>query len=353
MNISLKNRVLWLDFARALAIFLVVLIHSTEMNGYIFTLKEINNLGIIDQIIAFCFFVLGRLGVPIFLYLTGFLLVDREFGKWRDWIEFYKRHLMPLICTFEIWILIQIMFLSSMGESITYKGIIDTCLGGKTYRMIQMWYMPMIIGIYFLIPIISNLLKFTSKKLFILIMLVLFLGTFFFPDINMFNNVLFLENEKIFPEVNNKFCYIFYLLLGWYVKISKINYKQYLLWGSFIFSFWITVVLQIFLYKNNFFYNIWYDFTLLPVCSISLFLLIYSYKNSLVCNEEIIKKIAVWSLGIYFIHPMIILMLKKVGLKFEIGYINAIITTIFTFSISAIMVMWIKKIPGIRKIVEI
>ncbi len=353
MGISIKNRVLWLDFARALAIFLVVLIHSTEMNGYIFTLKGINSLRSIDQIIAFSFFVLGRLGVPIFLYLTGFLLVDRDFENWKNVIKFYKRHLVPLIFVFEIWVLIQIMFLGSMGASITYKGIIDTCLGGKTYRMIQMWYMPMIIGIYTLIPVISNLLKFIPKTHFKLIMLFLFLFTFLFPDINMFNNALFLENETMFPEMNNKFCYIFYLLIGWYIKTSDINYKKYILWSSFIFSFLATVALQTFLYKNNFFYNIWYDFTLLPVCSMSLFLLIYAYKDNFVCYEDIIKNIAVWSLGIYFIHPMIILMLKKMGLKFEIGYINAIITMIFTFSISAIMVMWIKKIPVIRKIVEI
>lgn len=105
-----NKRILWLDYARAFAIFSVLLVHSAE---YAYALKpeEILKLGTVSSLIRLASIVVGRLGVPIFLMLSGYLLLDRDYTTAEKIKSFYKKNLLPLVLTVEVWVVIYYAYL--------------------------------------------------------------------------------------------------------------------------------------------------------------------------------------------------------------------------------------------------
>lgn len=74
-----EKRIAWLDYARSIAIFSVVVIHSLEM-VYKMDFADLMKIGEVSLLFRDIVFAFGRTGVPIFLALTGFLLLDRDFS---------------------------------------------------------------------------------------------------------------------------------------------------------------------------------------------------------------------------------------------------------------------------------
>mgnify|MGYP000697734088 CR=1 FL=1 len=54
-----------------------------------------------NQIAASCAIGLSTLGVPLFLMISGYLLLDRDYTKERT-LTFFKRNLLPLVVSYEI-----------------------------------------------------------------------------------------------------------------------------------------------------------------------------------------------------------------------------------------------------------
>lgn len=84
-----SNRIVKLDMARTFAILCVVLCHCSEM---IYTQQSVKvaELGISSRIFMFGTFTIGRLGVPIFLYLSGILLLKKTIDSDEDILSFIR-----------------------------------------------------------------------------------------------------------------------------------------------------------------------------------------------------------------------------------------------------------------------
>ena len=75
-----KTRIRWIDLARAVAILLVVLCHATE-SVYQLNLENMTSLSFQSRVFGFACFTAGRLGVPLFLMITGSLLLSRDYDN--------------------------------------------------------------------------------------------------------------------------------------------------------------------------------------------------------------------------------------------------------------------------------
>lgn len=73
-----RYRVRWLDIARVFAIISVVNMHVTQ-EIFSYDLQIVLQDSRMEQIIKMCLFTFGRMGVPIFLFITGYLMLDREY----------------------------------------------------------------------------------------------------------------------------------------------------------------------------------------------------------------------------------------------------------------------------------
>ena len=94
------SRVQSIDVLRTLALLCVLSIHSlraaiAQVNG-----QDLSGLTG-NQIAASCAIGLSTLGVPLFLMISGYLLLDRDYTKERA-LTFFKRNLLPLIVSYEI-----------------------------------------------------------------------------------------------------------------------------------------------------------------------------------------------------------------------------------------------------------
>lgn len=89
------------DFIRAFAIISVVFCHSIESVYYIFQDRSIlySGLSFESKMFDLLGITFGRLGVPLFLFLTGALLGRKNYDNKDDVKNFYKNKFLPLLIT--------------------------------------------------------------------------------------------------------------------------------------------------------------------------------------------------------------------------------------------------------------
>ena len=101
-------RIVWLDYARMIAIVCVVITHVTE-TVYQMNVENLMQYSFHQRIFAISMFTIGRLGVPIFFFLTGYLLLDCKYSSER-YKSFLKKNFCGLLLTTMIWIIIYNIF---------------------------------------------------------------------------------------------------------------------------------------------------------------------------------------------------------------------------------------------------
>ena len=96
-----KNRVEWIDLVRAIAILTVLYIHATD-GIYIISSDSIVNYTVFSRVFEFASLFIGRIGVPFFLMITGYLLLDRTYNDERV-RKFWEKNCKGLIIITIIW----------------------------------------------------------------------------------------------------------------------------------------------------------------------------------------------------------------------------------------------------------
>ena len=104
-----KTRVEWIDLVRALAILTVLYIHASD-GIYIISSDAIVNLTIYSRIFNFISIFIGRIGVPFFLMITGYLLLDRSYDDEKV-RKFWNKNCKGLIIVTIIWAIIYALCL--------------------------------------------------------------------------------------------------------------------------------------------------------------------------------------------------------------------------------------------------
>ena len=101
---NIKTRNIQLDYIRVIATLLVVFNHSIS-TFYIDQLNPelYNSLGIYSKLFMVNSYILSRLGVPLFLLISGALILNKKFETYKDIKQFYKNNLLSLLITVIIW----------------------------------------------------------------------------------------------------------------------------------------------------------------------------------------------------------------------------------------------------------
>ncbi len=271
-----KNHIVWIDLLRVIAILLVVLCHSSEEGIYILSLDSVLAMQDKSRIFSFTCFTLGRLGVPIFLLISGYLLLDREYDTEKV-KQFWKNNWLHLILCTMIWFLIYDLFLVFVqNKEMTVIDIIQDVFFLNKVQMSHVWYMPMIIGLYALIPFAANGLKKIDKlRLMWIPLCFFFVYLFLCPTFSLLFRIVNPSLRSISNQINAGFSggtYGIYLVFGWLIKKGTFKkIKGYCLGLLFIISTIAAIWFQLWAYKNNIQYNIWYDSPFLLISAISIF----------------------------------------------------------------------------------
>lgn len=324
-----------MDVTRTIAIFLVVLCHVIETEYYGIRTGKImvSDLSwFYDNIL----FTLGRLGVPLFLMLSGALLLGIEY----DVGSFYKHSLLPLLLTTEIWTLINHFYYLKMSSSpFEMKYLIYDILFLKAPDANHMWYMPMILGMYLIVPFLAKALKNTSFR----DASIPFLIGFFAFSVIPFLNAFFTEVFRTLPDINFIFNVAFlggvYGLLfvtGHYLVQSE-SFRKIPLFGlgvmAVIALLCNTLGARYFYSEKLFHTDIfgWYTSPFILLASVFLFAMLSRLKIT-EC-PSVVTLIARGSFAIYLTHNLVLHFLET-KMRFYGGY-NVILRSAVRFSFAA------------------
>lgn len=250
-----EKRIIWLDFVKFIAIFMMIAVHCTDNVTPAERSEPWYNLW------GSFYGSFMRPAIPLFVMVTGALLLPVE----QNISAFYKKRLTRLLVPFIIWSLLYNLFpwiTGLLGLSPTIINDFfawaepDQSLSGALHHIamipfnfsmlaVQMWYVYLLIGLYLYIPIFSAWVRQASikeQKIF----LALWFVSLFIPYLREY-----LTKDLWGTCFWNEFGLLYYfagfngyLLLGHYVINNKMNlsWNKLVMMGvpSFVIGYYIT-----------------------------------------------------------------------------------------------------------------
>lgn len=344
-DFKIKDDTSWLDNLRVIATISVVLLHVAAPLLYRYAnLSGFNWLtaNFYDSLVRFC--------VPIFVMITGALLLNKDYPL----AVYLKKRVARIIYPFLFWIIIysiHILLILKDGFQLPFFDILTISASKFGYKTTyHFWYIYMIIGIYLLIPFISRLIRNAKEKQIIYFLMLWFL-------VVTLTHPIF---DEYVPTFNMKYFggFIGYLVLGYYLSVKNFEkVKSIRLISVVIFTFGVlltafgTYFLSV--YKDLFTTDLYTYFSPnVMIAAIGLFLFI---KHVNITNSKLIavrKTINKHSFSIYFVHVLVLFWLNRFGL---IGAtfsptIGIPLTTLACLVISSSLIFLLKKL-GLAKVV--
>ena len=341
----MEKRMIYLDILKIIAIIAVVINHS-----YLF----LSSNDLFSYSFKTFLFLAVKFAVPLFLMVSGALLLNKKdtfkdiFGKR------IFRVLIPLIVITLIWSLyyksnlmrIPIYLIGFNEDKIPYWA----------------WYIYVIIAIYLILPFLQKMVKnFEDKdyKMFGLLFLIIpsFISFGCIILQKFFSKILFVTSY-ITGVIFSK--YIALVVIGYYLSKKEITKKiKNVAIFSLIISLLIALVLEILnyiIYDNTSFLL---DDCLLPtsiIPAIYIFIIVKYYFDNGVKKEKVKNVIIYMSslvFGIYLCHAFFINIFYnfefvKAIFKFN-NFIGFIVLDWFVFFISGFIIALLRKIPIINK----
>lgn len=347
-----KKKQVYLEVLRCVALLLVVSIHVVAMPIQNWS----ENRGIWYPAYSITY-IIGNLGVPLFLMISGSLLLDpkRNISLEKLYKKMAPRILFPLIFFGYCFSLMEIFFdTHKITASMFVEGFLRV-LNKKSWD--HLWYLYLLMGIYLLLPIIRMLLdKISDAQLEYLMTILCFLG-FVIPTVNaIFGTTISLEQPK-------PLCHLTCFIMGYVISRYGISgkFKKSLYLGGSI-SLAILLIFGLFVEKIGYgYYTILGRYDCIFIFGVaSMIFLWFNDKKSEI--EKIAKiqgggyvlSLADCSFGIYLIHPVIMNVMYKVLQWQPIAFNPIISIPVFcvAFIVPCHFVVWImKKIPVVRRLV--
>lgn len=351
------KRKTYLDITRIIAIILVILCHSTEHIYSMYNTDIMNIYGMFSITACFTLFSLGRLGVPFFLFLTGYLMLPRKWDNMKIKDFYIKKWFRLLLCSM-IWFLIYdiILYVVQYNQSFSIEKLIEESLFLKEFCMPHFWYIPMILGIYLILPVVGIGIQSVEVKLLRFPLLLSFIILFIYPLIVVL--LPFFGITEIVSKVSSGFIgteYIYYVLIGYVFFKTKNNIDKrnklitvVCLVMALVFLA-CAVGLQMWFYSKGCLIRVWYNSPFVFGCSSCLFYVFT--KLDIQKKSRIIESLSRYSFGVFLLHYLFIILFKPIFIDLSISKsLKCILFAIFVCILSYVVVWVVSKIPKIGKI---
>lgn len=344
-----KKRIFYYDIIRAFAIFCIVACHVFA--GYV---TKTDIFGTKFWYYALFLNSLRDIGVPLFVILSGSLLLDRK----DTLIEFAKKRLTRVLIPYLFWGIIFILvfaFIFNKGSVIEIASNVFSI--APTGHANFFWFVPMILVTYAVIFIINKLNEHNDITLKICLILSL-IG-------------IVLIDLKYLP-MKKPVYYLYYpifAIIGYYLSNINLEDNEYVKFSNKKLMI-IFLVFSILLYLAQVLTNAsisieLHKFKTMPqfsimnivlVCCIFLFFRYFSQNAGKIYEfikdspiSKIIYSISICSYGIYLCHIMIrelLLNFVLYPIKGSMGItIFSTITLLLTFAVSWLLIVVLSKIP--------
>jgi surface polysaccharide O-acyltransferase-like enzyme len=334
----------WINSLRLIALFAVIVLHISAI-----PLGQYGHVPINTWLTADFYNALVRFAVPVFVMITGALTLHREY----ELGSFLKKRLSRVVVPFLFWSLVYVWY-SWYNEELVFstdawtsvKQVLHQLKYGSSYHL---WYVYMLIGLYFFIPIISKFVRNATKReieYFLAMWMITMIITQ--PLISRFN-----------PQVDIHYFagYAGYLVLGHYLTFN-VNYsKRLVMWMRVLFIALLIIITggTYLLYKYTNLITILYEpiGPAIVLLASSVFLLGRFTKLQLPAFLLKAKDFACeYNYGIYLSHALILYFLDyPFGISFKLctPLISIPVTAIICFALSLLLVWLLSKLPVVGK----
>ena len=337
------ERIFYLDILRVMECVAVIVIHlSGEM-------EVLGDIGDIYFWVGNIFNSLARFAVPIFVMISGALLLNEEYNYS---FEKIKRHIKKNIKFYIFWSLFYALFRYKEailnGDLSQAKNFVISIINGEYH----LWFIPMIIGLYLLVPLLRLWVKKENKKQVELFLVLSIVFSFVIPTIRIvFPNL----NIKLFDffSLEHVSGYVSYFVLGWYLTCIKINIKKVLLYFAGAISLAVSIFGTYLLSMHyESFVHIYDNFAInVFLYSCVVFLIFQEAFNNgkyLDGNCKFVTFISDNSMGIYAVHIFSMNLVYKLHITVY-PLVDLIANIILVFIISYTISFFMKKVPFFKQ----
>lgn len=323
-----KERIFYYDLLRAFAIIAVIICHVDHFFGPLTSTTQI--------IAQMTFHDIGRIGVPIFLMISGALLLNRNYP---DLGQFLKKRFTRIIYPFIFWIILILAQLYHLNYNSAF--LWKVFIGEPSIT----WYFWVLIGIYLFIPVLNTFIKEYGEK-----------GCEYFLTIWLITMILKTFNS--YPlwanfDLSMFAGYIGYPILGYYLANKKFNLSD----GKVCISglLMLLVSLSAFVYLNYYkmpYISLIYQNVPIILMGSGLFVFIKyldklnkfdSIKNNFI--GKTLNSLSLYSYGMYFSHVIVVKFLSYCNPKSHLMFPVMFVVIIF---LSWLMPYILSKIPYVK-----
>lgn len=337
----------------------VILLHAS--GRFIITPEEINQLSPLEytrwSIVDVYQSIAVPLGVPLFLMLSGALLLQPQ--KKDTLPVFFKKRWARIGLPSLFWGTAYFAW-DFLVQNIPFSaGVIVQGILNGPYT--QLWYLYVLVGLYFLTPILRIFMAHADSTMIKYFIILWTVGVAIIPFLSLFS--IYKLNDNVFALTG----YVGFFVLGSY--LSTVHIRRRTLGVLFISGVALTALGTYALAATKggtemYFLQQYFSPTII-LASVSAFLLLMTIKPPTIQKDsspskvnKLIKLISVNTLGIFFIHVMIIesIQLGYFGFTMNRTTLNPVIevpllTAIVLFASLGIILL-LKKIPYLKRLID-
>ena len=333
------------DLIRIISIFLVVCIHS---NVVVLGVGQVSPywcaIALLQPLIL--------TAVPLFFMVSGALLLSQK--KEESISDHLKNRVGKQLVPFLVWSVVYIVakaVISGTGLSVSsFTGIIEE----PAYY--QFWFMYPLLGIYLLLPLLKPIVKICDKKKIEYFLVLNFIFSYAVPVFSKY-----VLKSEVSPHIDLVLCegYLGYFVLGYYLKEYhrevKLSKATALLLIGAVLTIAVAVRECYLVYQTGAGYMghayLTYMTPRFVLMCAGIFLLLQNKKYNLKeKSTNALTTISVLSIGVYYIHMLVLTVIEKIGFAGESNPLILVGKIIATYTASLIGALIISKIPVVRKI---
>lgn len=339
----------YLDYLRIGAILAVVLMHCSGLID-----DEVNQSSVLWHL-SILFGSITRWAVPIFVMISGSLMLSKKDLSIK---RLFLKYILRFVIAYLFWSFVYTIIFSIIPyyDILSVNGIKNLIAGTLKGGFFHLWFMPMIIGLYVITPILQGCIRGLHEKIIWYWMGIDFVLCFIVPLLrqnaffeNIFGETIDLFNNGFFGE------YLFYFILGYLLSRSELNKRwQEVLYivGSFSAAFTILSVWIPSLYTGSLFDTLRQNNTpnvLLMSAALFVFAKERIRQDIEPKHKTAILFLSKYSFGVYFVHEMILLSMHDFIISNVPPVFAIVVLFLITTLLSYLIVMIIDRIKPISK----
>ena len=345
MEQNTNERIVYLDLLRILATFAVIFLHVSAWEVAEFSFSSTWYISLFyDSLVRWC--------VPVFVMISGVLYLNP--AKEISYNEILKNRIPRLFIAYVFWSIIYAFYGFIMDGFENFSIVL--LIKQSILSHFHLWFLPMLMGVYLLIPIIRKIAQDKKLMQYTLILWIVFVGISFFDFISIFKLVQYFN---FLFQINCVIGFSGYFLLGYYISQHKNNSRKQKNWIWLLGLLGLLIIIAGTIYtsiKNGATNERYFNNLSIQVVAMSIAVFVFAMSAAQKCKKyflKINKFISKDLFGVYLTHALWLPVVNTAVFRHSCSVIISIpLISIAVFVLSLLTTKLIRLVPFLRKVVE-